>query len=171
MLSEVNGVLEVVSPMPVGRRVMFALVSLVPLIAPYELLIHVRWTDWRHPAFFFAAGISLGAICLSALLGFAAVAGLEQRMRFDLRRSLLTYSARSPLAGRRTVILPFASIERVEVMTHGWSDGPDTYSIRVVATDRREFHSGSSDSHDLVESHAERIRVATSHPPEHLPPS
>lgn len=161
-LSETDGVLELASPMPVGTRVLFALFGLVPLLAPYELLFRVQWTDWRHPFFFFAAAISLGAMCVSAFFVFAAVAGLEQRARFDIRRSLLTYSARAPLTGLKTTALPIGSIDRVDVVTHGWSDGPDSYSILMVTSDGRQLSTGSSESRELVELYAERIRVITS---------
>jgi hypothetical protein len=158
-LSEGAGVLEVVSPIPPGRRVLFALIGLVPLMAPYELLVQVDWEDWRHPAFFFAAAVSLGALCVSALFVFAALGGLEQRLRFDTRSSVVTYSARAPLIGLRTTVLPFAALAALEVVTHEWSDGADSYSIRLTAKDDRKFDTGSSESRERVESYAERIRT------------
>jgi hypothetical protein len=158
-VSEAGGVLEVVSPMPRGQRVLIALVALIPFIAPYELLYKVDWVEWRHPAFFFAAAVSAGALVVSALFVFAALGGLEQRLRVDSRSSLVTYSERAPLIGLRTTVLPFASIERLEVVTHAWSDGADSYSIRLTASDGRKFDTGSAESREMVESCAGRIRT------------
>jgi hypothetical protein len=84
--------LDVFSPMPSGKRFLFALFALIPLLAPYELMLRVQWNDYRHPAFLLAAIISAGAVALSGLFVFAAVAGLSSRMTLDAARSTFTYS-------------------------------------------------------------------------------
>ena len=81
------GRLDIVSPMARGTRLLFALLALFPLLAPYELIWRVRWTDYMSPFFLIAAIISAGAVTLSALLVFAAVAGLSSLMTFNAARS------------------------------------------------------------------------------------
>ena len=78
--------------MPAGWRLLFALLSLVPLLAPYELLVRVEWNDYFHPFFLLAAIVSAGAVAVSVFFLFSAAAGLTSRMRFDRARSTFTYS-------------------------------------------------------------------------------
>jgi hypothetical protein len=150
--------LEIESPMPVGKRVLFFLLGLFPLIAPYELLLKPRWTGFVNVFFLFAAVVSLGAVCLSALLVFAAFAGIRSRMRFDRARRLFTYTASAPAMGTRTSEVPFAAIDSLEIRTHEWTDGAPSYSLDVVTADRKTFRTSSSWSREEVE--ALRTRVA-----------
>jgi len=43
--------LDIISPMPVGKRIFLALLGLIPLLAPYELLWRVQWHDYWNPVF------------------------------------------------------------------------------------------------------------------------
>ncbi len=80
------------SPVPIGRRLFFAGLGVLPLLAPYELLIKPNWQHYRNPVFFFVMVISMGAIAISALLFFAAVAGLSSTMVFDRSTATFNYS-------------------------------------------------------------------------------
>jgi len=150
-LVETSDCLEVASPMPAGWRLLLVLLSLVPLLAPYELLIRVEWSDYFHPFFLLAAMVSAGAVALSVFFLFAAAAGLSSRMRFDRTRSTFTYSAVAPVVPSRTRTYPLASIERIEIEVHDWSDGAPSYSLKVVMSDRRAFSSASSWSQEEIE--------------------
>jgi len=143
--------LEVASPMPAGWRLLLVLLSLVPLLAPYEPLIRVKWSNYFHPFFLLAAIVSAGAVALSAFSPFAAAAGLSSRMRFDRARSTFTHSAVAPVVPSRTRTYPLASIERIEIEVHDWSDGAPSYSLKVVMSDRRAFSSASSWSQEEIE--------------------
>ena len=103
--------LDVCSPMPPGMRVLFALLALIPLLAPYELMWRVQWNDYRHPTFLLAAIISGGAVALSVFLVFAAVAGLSSRMTLDAARATFTYSTGAPLMARRTQLQALSSLQ------------------------------------------------------------
>ena len=103
--------LEVVSPMPAGWRLLLALLSLVPLLAPYELLVRVEWNDYFHPFFLLAAIVSAGAGAVSVFFLFSAAAGLSSRMRFDRARSTFTDSAVAP-------VVPSGSRNSVEFWGH-----------------------------------------------------
>ena len=83
---ETEGVLEIRDRVSLRTRVIFALLSLFPLLAPYELLILPKWEHRLHPFFLLCAFISIGAMTLSGLLVWAAIAGLNSRMRFDRPR-------------------------------------------------------------------------------------
>ena len=151
--------LDVVSQMPSGKRFLFALFALIPLLAPYELMLRVQWNDYRHPAFLLAAIISAGALALSVLFVFAAVAGLSSRMTLDAARSTFTYSAGAPIVPHRTRVLPLSSLESVHVRTHEWSDGAPSYTLMVKMSDGATFDSDSSWSREDIEHEKVLVEV------------
>lgn len=157
-VTESADALEIESPMPVGKRVLFFLLGLFPLIAPYELLLKPRWTGYVNVFFLFAAVISLGALSLTALLFWAAVAGIRSRMRFDRARGTFTYTASAPAMGTRTTGLPLSAITGIEIRTHEWSDGAPSYSLEIRIGGGKTFRTSSSWSRAEVE--ALRARVA-----------
>jgi len=156
--------LEIESPMLVGKRILFFLLALFPLLAPYELLLKPRWTGYANVFFLFAAAISLGALALTALLVFAAVAGLQSRMRFDRARGLFTYTASAPVLRARTSEAPLASIAAMEIRTYDWSEGAPSYALRVALEDGRAFQTSSTWSKEEVEALKRRARVFLGRP-------
>jgi hypothetical protein len=137
-------VLEINSPMRPATRVVFALIALVPLLAPYELMWRIQWADYGHPFFLIAATISAGALAVSGLFVFAAAGGLSSRMTLDAARSTFTYSREAPIVPYRKQVRPLSSLEGVHVRTHEWSDGTPSYSITVTLSDGTTFDTGSS---------------------------
>lgn len=154
---ESGDTLEIASPMPVGKRLFFLLLALVPLYAPYDLLFRVRWNDFRNIFFLFAALISLGAVALSAFLVWAAAAGIQSRMRFDRGWKRFTHTAWAPVMGTRTATSPLDAISALEVEKHDWSEGSPTYSLKVVTRNQRTFRTGSSWSREEVEALRQRV--------------
>lgn len=142
--------LEIESPMRVGMRIVLFLIALFPLLAPYELLWKPRWTGFLNVFFLFAALVSLGALCVSALFVWAAVAGISSRMTFERGRGRLTSTAWAPVMGTRVTRCRLDAITAVEIETHEWSDGAPSYSLKVVASDGQAFRTGSSWSRDEV---------------------
>lgn len=155
--TEEPGRLEVRSPMRTGTRVVFALLALVPLAAPYELLIRVRWESLAHPFFLIALAISLGATALSAFLLFTALAGLSSRMVFDVGRDEFRYSASSPVIRLQDRVYPIGAITGIEVESREWSDGGPTFHVRVVLSDGAVFETASSWTRDEIEAARDRI--------------
>lgn len=149
--------IEVHSPMRPGLRVALALLALVPLLAPYELLLRVPWRQSMHPAFFVAVLVSAGALVVSAILLFAAIAGLSSTMLFDKRSGTFAYAAGSPVLRRSARTLPLSAIREVEIGVRDWSDGAPTYHLRVSFTDGTAFESGSSTSRDEIELIRSRV--------------
>jgi hypothetical protein len=154
---ERGDVIEICSRLSTGQRVFFFLASLVPLLAPYELILKPEWSDSLNLFFLFAAFISAGALLVSALLLWAALAGLDTRLRFDRTRRTFSHSAGAPIVRWRTTVRPIEQIARLEVETHDWSEGAPSYSFRVLLADGREFTSGSSWSRQEIEDVVERV--------------
>lgn len=155
---ETTDMLEIRSPMPIGRRVFFGLIALVPLLAPYELLIRPGWYDMANAFFWFAAFVSLGAVSVSAFMAFAAVAGLETTMTFDARLATFTSSQRAPVVPLTVRRAPFSAIVDVAVERHVWSEGPDTFSLAVRVTGAPVVRTSSIESQVDVDALAERVR-------------
>lgn len=153
------GVLEIESPMPAGKRILFLLLALFPLLAPYEILVKPRWTGFVNVFFLFAALVSLGALVVSAFLAWAAVAGIRSRMTFDRARGLFTYTASAPAMGTRTTRCPLDAIAAVTVQTHEWSDGAPSYSLNVLTKDEKTFRTSSVWSRAEVEALRNRVEA------------
>lgn len=142
---------EIRSIMPWGQRVLLALCSLVPLLAPLELLLRPRWTGYGNLLFLVSAVIALGALALSAFLLFAAVAGLNARLRFDRVAAAFTYTVRAPIVKPRTLRGRIGDIAELRVEKHDWSEGAPSWSIVAVTREGRELKAGSSWSLEDVE--------------------
>jgi hypothetical protein len=149
--------LEVTSPMPAGKRLLFSVLALVPLLAPYELLLKPGWESILNPFFGFAAIVSLAAILVSAFLVWAAIAGLESRARFDLRLRTLTTASRAPVAPLTIHTYSLNDLLAVKVETTEWSDGFPSYSLRIETADGRA--SKLMAGHDKTKVEAVRSQI------------
>jgi len=149
--------LEVRSPMRVGMRVVFALLGLFPLIAPYQLLVRTAWTTYLHPFFALAAVISLGAMALSAFLFFAAVAAMSSGMVFDRRTATVRAWSSAPIVRRTEREVAWSHVVGVEVARTDWTDGSPSYRLRVALADGSALESGSSWSRGEIEAIRERV--------------
>lgn len=157
-LCERDDRLDIRSPMRPGMRVLLAILSLVPLLAPYELIVKVEWESYLHPFFLLAAFISLGAIALSAFFLFAAVAGLSSRMVFDTGVGTFVYSSHAPIVRPTLREYPLGAIVGVEVRKRDWSDSAPSFHLGVVMADGTVFESGSSWSRSEIESIGLRVQ-------------
>lgn len=131
--------LEITSPMPVGKRLLFAVLALVPLLAPYQLLIAPGWESILNPFFGFAALISLGALAVSGFLVWAAIAGIESTARFDRQRRTLTTVARAPVMPLQARTYSLDDLRAIEVTATEWSDGGPSFSLEIDTADGRAF--------------------------------
>jgi hypothetical protein len=154
---ETEVVLEIRDRVSLRTRVIFALLSLFPLLAPYELLILPKWEHRLHPFFLLCAFISVGAMALSGLLAWAAIAGLNTRIRFDRPRGTFTYMWAAPIVALRKYECSIRSIRAVEIETHDWSDSAPSYSLKIRLENEREFNSGSSWSLEEIEGIKARV--------------
>lgn len=149
--------LEIRSPMKVGMRVVLALIGLFPLIAPYELIIKIDWQTYLHPFFLFAALVSCGAIAVSALFFFAALAGISSVMSFDADTATFHHTSQAPIVRRTVAVYPLADVRGVEVAVQDWSDSGPTYHLSISMADGKVFESGASWARKDIESILQQV--------------
>jgi hypothetical protein len=157
-LVEFGDRIEIRSPMRRETRVLIATAGLVPLLAPYELLIRVQWEHYLNPFFAFAALISTGATAVSGFFVFAAVAGVSSQMVFDRRAGTFSYSAQAPVVRRTRQVYPLADVRSAEVGMTDWSDSAPSYHFRVTLSDGTVFDTGSSWSREPIEVIHRRVQ-------------
>jgi hypothetical protein len=131
--------LNVTSPMAPGLRAFFFLIGLVPLAAPYELLIKPGWQTIFHPFFALAAIISGGAVAVSGFFVWASFAGIEASARFNRSRRTLTTVERAPVMPTRTRTCPLDELRLIEIEKTDWSDSGPTYSLRLECADGQKL--------------------------------
>ena len=133
------------------KRFIFLLISLIPLLAPYQLLILPRWNDYFNLVFLFVLVISLGALMVSGFFMWAAIAGINAQMRFNKNKHTFTFLASAPVMPLRTFEYPIPSILNLAIETHDWTDGPPGYSFCVEMGDGRAYSIGTAWSLEEVE--------------------
>lgn len=138
--------------MSAKARTLFALAGVVPLLAPYELLIRPDWPDMLSIAWVLSALVSLGALVVTALLLGVAVFGLNRRVEFDATGRVVLVTDAHLLRRPRMLKLPFADVAGVEVVCHDWSDGPSTYELRLIPAIGKVVDFGNFTSRKKAES-------------------
>jgi hypothetical protein len=139
---------------PAARLFLFA-AGLVPLLAPYELIIRPDWTTFASPAFIFALVISAGAISVSVLMLGAAIAGIDDEVRFEPAGREVIHRSRSPVARMRERRYPFDSVASLETEAVQWDSRADTFRLRLVTRDGQTIRFGAFGRRDS----AERVRA------------
>ncbi|WP_416667811.1 hypothetical protein [Egbenema bharatensis] len=150
--------LWIISSVTWQERLLFAFLALLPLLAPYELVLRIQWRDYRHPVFILAAFISIGAIAVSLLFICAALAGLNFQTTLDTTRSTFSYSESAPVIRSRTQVFPLSSLDSIEIRSHEWSDGAPSYSL-MIKIGRATFKAGSSWSRQEIEQAKAQIEA------------
>ena len=107
------------------------LVSLFPLLAPYELLFKIRWEGFFNPSFFISLVFSMIMLAASAFVMFIALFAQNQHVCFDGDRSTLTYGWSDAVRAYRETDYRFEEISEPELETHTWSDSPNSYDLLV----------------------------------------
>jgi hypothetical protein len=112
-------------------RVVIFLVGLLPLLAPYELLIRVRWNVFFSLPFFISLLFSIFLAAFSVFIVFIALFAQNQHVCFDGYRSTLTYGWSDAVRTYRETTHRFQEISEPELKVHDWSDGPNSYDLLV----------------------------------------
>lgn len=154
---ETENYIEIQSRLPAGKRVLLAAIALFPLLAPYQLIIQPDWQDYLNIFFLFVAAISIGAMAVSALFAWAAVAGLNQRLRFDRLHGQMFYTAGAPIVRRQVTRCPLADIAHLETEKHDWSDGAPSYRFVTHMIDGKTFKVGSAWSREEIDRIVTRV--------------
>ncbi|MGD8242351.1 MAG: hypothetical protein PVF59_05985 [Desulfobacterales bacterium] len=149
--------IEIQSRLPAGQRALLAAVAVFPLLAPYQLIIRPDWQGYLNVYFLFVAAISIGAVAVSGLFAWAAVAGLNERLRFDRAQGYLTYAVGAPIVRQQTTRRPLADIAHLETVIHDWSDGAPSYSFVTHMVDGKTFKAGSSWSRKEIDRIVARV--------------
>ncbi len=130
--------LELRDRLPWGTRLVLVVLGLIPLMAPYELLLKPRWSGFGPLTFFFGL-ISLGALAVSAAFILGGLFGLDQTLSIDGRERRVRYAYKAPLLSLRRREYPFSAIKRVEVAVHDWESRPESYGLEVELDDGRKI--------------------------------
>jgi hypothetical protein len=115
---------------PVFRFIVF-LVSFFPLLAPYELLVKIRWAGYFNLPFLVSLLFSTIATAFSLFIMFIAFFAQNQYACFELDKATLTYGWSDAVRAYRETVYRFEELSVPELVTHPWSDGPTTYNILV----------------------------------------
>jgi hypothetical protein len=138
-------------------RVLIFVFGLLPLYAPYDLLLPL--SRWNSFSIFFvgAVAISLGATVLSLLFMAAALFGINSTVRFDGASRVVTYSWQTAVTGLRVRQHSFEEIEHLGIETHEWSDGPATHSIVAALKAGRSLEFGKFDVRAEAQQYLEKL--------------
>lgn len=143
--------IEIQSRMGVGPRLLLAALALLPLLAPYELLIRTEWEPIASPFFVLAAMVSAGATALCLFLLFAALAGLSSRTVFDRRTRTVSHFSQTAFARPTREVVPWSNVHRIEVCIREWSDSAPNYYLAVTMKGGPRFETGTSGSREEIE--------------------
>lgn len=151
--------LEFSNKVPIAVRVAIFLFGFVPLLAPYELLIKIKWENYFNLVFAFMLFIAVGAIAVSLFMFYFALMSMNQALRFDGDRRILTY-------GFSTALLPFMAkdhafqkIKDLAIEVQDWSDGPTTYDLRLQLEGERKITFGEFAKREDAERYHQMLKV------------
>jgi hypothetical protein len=130
---------------------MLSILAVVPLWAPYELLVRPGWPNPAGPFFAFAALVSAGAVAVAMLFLVAALTGTSSSLVFDRRTATITSTAQAPLVRRKSRVAPLQDVVAVEIGDHEWSDGGPTFHVRVAMADGLLLRTGATPSRHEAE--------------------
>jgi hypothetical protein len=151
--------IEVQSQMPTGLRVVFLGLALIPLIAPYELILKPDWQSYWNIFFFFMLTISAGAMTVSAFLVYAAIAGLSSNLKIDQLHRTITYSTGAPVVPWRTEEYPLDALQELKNEKTEWSEGSPSYTLVALMADGKALKSSSSWQKEEIEEIKRRVTV------------
>ena len=132
-------------------RIIFLLFSLIPLLAPYELLIKPSWDGKISIVLLFFIVISIGAVLVSFFFVSAALFGRSQFFEFDPSRRVVIYRFKTAFFSLREERYDFSKIEALQIKVNEWDSKADTYDISVKIQDRPEMNFGDFSSRQDAE--------------------
>jgi hypothetical protein len=126
-----------------AARLLILIGGLLPLLAPYQLLVRSSWRGQITPVWLFLLLVSAGAVAVSAVVVSAALFSPSQRVRFDASRQVITHAFWAPALRHRVERFPFSALRGLRVDSHAWTDGPDTYTLVATVGGHRDIAFGS----------------------------
>ncbi len=150
---------------PVALRAGLLLISLFPLWGAYDLLFGgVRWNSYFNFFFLFVLVMALGAFALFLGLAAAGIFGMAQKIIINPAKGSVIRNWRNFLPRLHREEYPFNYVRDVEVLTHVWSDGPDSYSLRLHLTSGEDLPIVEMADRKLAHAEAAKIRAAVGLP-------
>jgi hypothetical protein len=131
------------------------LVSLFPLLAPYELLFKIRWESFFNPSFFISLVFSIVMVAASAFVMFIALFAQNQHVCFNGERSTLTFGWSDAVRTYRETDYRFEEISEPELETQSWSDGPNSYDLLVTTRSGLKISFGDFKSKEKAQEYQE----------------
>lgn len=156
--------IEFSSDLGVTVRIFVLISGLFPLLAPYGLLIKPSWPEGFSLLWLFAVIISAGAIGVSIFFLWAALFGMSQSIRFDIVNQSIFYSYKTALKHFHERSYPFNKVEKLQVVTHEWTDGPPSYNIGLKIKGVREIEFGNFILRNDAEHYLSILRKMTAMP-------
>ncbi|MBT3313380.1 MAG: hypothetical protein HN390_02085 [Anaerolineae bacterium] len=143
------------------ERILFFIVGLFPLLAPYELLIKPSWNGEYGLIFFFFFLLSLGALSVSFFFIAATFLGRKEHYIFDAEKRVLVYRYKNVFIQNREENYPFSAIRSLWVKTSVWDSGPDTYDIALDVGKKRPYQFGQYAERKEAEEYFTRLQKMT----------
>lgn len=139
-------------------RLGFGLAGILPLLAPYNLLLKPAWGNALGFSLLFTFVVSLGATAVAVLLLLVAIYGINRRVEFDKSAEVVRVLESNLLQRAREVNYAFADIAQLELVYHDWSTGPSTYEICLTPRTGKPFAFGNFSSRVDVEATLSMLR-------------
>ena len=158
-IAETDRFLILEDRMSPGLRAILVVLGLLPLAAPYELLVRVRWEEFLNLPFAFVLAISIGAIAVGGAFIYGAVAGISKVVRFDKEVLVFDYFARAGIFPARRRRYAFGQITHVGTEKHDWGDRPPSHTVKLTLTDGRQIDFGTSWTNQEVGDAVRKIRA------------
>ena len=141
-----------------GTRIFIGLLGLVPLIAPYDLLVKARWNSYFNFPFLLALIVSIGAVFISAMFVYAATFATSIKITLDRHTQIFRHSSEAPTIRNKTEEHPLSHIQRLEVRETIWSDGPPSYNLQFVIEGNKVYEVGPFNSLAEVDQILQRAK-------------
>ena len=123
-------------PISAATRVLLFLAGLVPLLAPYELLVKPGVPVFQLGMIPFWV-IAIGASCVSILLLAAAVLGFTKTVHFDHRLRRMTLRADGIFGFSHVRTHAFERLGVPAIRMDAYTEGPPVYRLEIPVTGRR----------------------------------
>ncbi len=158
-VQETNEELIFINTISTGLRIFLFFVGWIPaILAPYELLIRPRWNGVSLfmiiPILIAVSAVAVGGLCIGA-----GLLGLNQTLRFHLKKKTIHYAYESPLTHLGKKTFTFSELAKCEIKEHDWSDGPPSYGMRFIFLDDQKIDMGSFEKKAEAEQYLNKVET------------
>ncbi len=142
---------------PAGLRIFLSILGLIAsTLAPYELLIRPKWSEFT-PFLIIPVVISIGAIIVGGSFVAAGLFGLNQTLIISAKTRSIQYYYESVFLPLRRKTNRFTEISRLEITTFDWTDGPTTYGFCVIFSGGQKISMGNFKTRDEAALYVTKI--------------